>query len=83
MVEAEGAEELALAMRNIVDAVLEVVPFWMPDYPGYEPWQALNRIQLRFRHIVRLNSYARPAVLDAERLTLPVGDGVTPELVVA
>ena len=73
---ADGAEQLAVAARNILDAVLEVMPLWMIGFIGRKPWEALNAISLRYQHVIRTNSHSNPARVDGDRLTTTAGDGV-------
>jgi hypothetical protein len=73
--QAAGGDQLAHAAKNIVDAVYEVLPAWL--VPGDLPWRAFDRLAKRANHLHRTwNHLAKPALLNAERLTRPGGDGL-------
>lgn len=78
LAQAEGTEQLTVAARNMLDAVLEVLPHWLSPYPGQPAWQVLNAISLRYERVIRMNSHGGQAHLDIDRLTLKQGDGATP-----
>jgi hypothetical protein len=71
-----GSDQLAHAAENIVDTVYEVLPAWLR---GNDPaWKAFDRLHRRARHVHRTwNHLARPALLNAEGLTRPGGDGLS------
>jgi hypothetical protein len=71
-----GADQLAHAAKNVVDAVYEVLPPWL--VAGQPTWQAFERLSRRANHVHRTWSHlSRPALLNADRLTRPSGDGLT------
>lgn len=74
---AEGAQQLTIAARNIVDAVVEVLPNWLEgtNRPG---WEALNLISLRFHRVMDANAGTGAVQIDMDRLTLDEGDGIRP-----
>jgi hypothetical protein len=77
--EVRGAEQLTIAARNIVDAVLEVLPNWLEGHPSRRPWEALNLVALRYRAVIAANLSPGTVSIDADRLTLEAGDGVVPQ----
>jgi hypothetical protein len=76
--EVRGAEQLAIAARNILDAVLEVLPNWLESHPARRPSEALNLVALRYRAVIVGNSSSGTVSIDADRLTLEAGDGINP-----
>jgi hypothetical protein len=76
LTDSPGSDQLAHAAENIVDTVYEVLPPWLrPSDPAWKAFQRLNR---RAGHVHRTwNHLARPALLNAEGLTRPGGDGLT------
>jgi hypothetical protein len=75
LTQSSGGDQLAHAARNVVDAVYEVLPPWLVTN---EPtWRAFSRLLRRANHVHRTwNHLARPALLNAENLTRPGGDGL-------
>lgn len=76
LTQSAGGDQLAHAAKNIVDAVYEVLPPWLSA--NQPSWQAFDRLRRRANHVHRTwNHLARPALLNAENLTRPGGDGLT------
>ncbi len=74
--QSNGGDQLAHAAKNIVDTVYEVLPAWLQD--GRPTWRAFERLERRAFHVHRTwNHRSREALLDAENLTRPSGDGLT------
>ena len=74
--EVAGGDQLAHAAKNIVDSVYEVLPPWLE--PGKPTWRAFGRLERRAFHVHRTwNNLPTQALLDAENLTRPGGDGMT------
>lgn len=74
--QATGGDQLAHAAKNVVDAVYEVMPPWLT--PSQPTWQAFERLARRAEHVHRTwNHRPREALLNAQNLTRPGGDGLT------
>jgi hypothetical protein len=71
LTQTEGAEQLAIAARNIVDSVLELLPLWIED-ASTPAWESLHELSQRYTRLVTENRGDGRAVLrDVDRLTLP------------
>lgn len=71
-----GGDQLAHAAKNVIDAVYEVLPPWLAA--NQPTWRALEHLSRRANHLHRTwNHLSRPALLNADRLTRPGGDGLT------
>jgi hypothetical protein len=75
LTKADGAGQLSQAAHNVVDAVYEFLPAWLN--PKQPTWKALDGIRRRSHHVVKTwGRHRRPALINAERLTRPGGDGL-------
>jgi hypothetical protein len=75
LTEADGHRQLAHAAENIVDCVFEVLPPWLAA--SQRPDQAIERLSRRSRHVIQTwNRKPRAALIDAQHLTRPGGDGM-------
>jgi hypothetical protein len=76
LTKSDGAGQLAHAAHNMVDAVYEVLPAWVQT--GKATWRSLDGIRRRAHHVLRSwGRNRRPALINAENLTRPGGDGLT------
>jgi hypothetical protein len=76
--EVRGAEQLSIAARNIIDAALEVLPNWLEGRPARRPPEALDLVSQRYAALIAANGGAGGVAVDADRLTLEQGDGISP-----
>ena len=76
LTKSDGAGQLSHAGHNMVDAVYEVLPAWLQ--PRQATWRSFDRLRRRAHHVLRSwGRKKRPALINAERLTRPGGDGLT------
>ena len=76
--EVRGAEQLSIAARNIIDAALEVLPNWLEGRPARRSPEALDLVSHRYAALIAANGGAGGVAVDADRLTLEQGDGISP-----
>jgi hypothetical protein len=72
-----GAHQLRNAASDVLDAVYEIIPLWTAARPHEQTARAF--IALRDRHDKLAGEWRKAAGtprIDAQRLTLPVGDGL-------
>jgi hypothetical protein len=79
----DGAQQLTIVARNIVDGTMEVLPAWLGGSPGRPAWEALNAISLRYGAVLAANAGGGVVTIDADRLTRDEGDGITPATTVS
>ena len=75
LTQVRASEQLAHAASNIVDTVYEVIPLWLQS--GNNVADAFDRIERRSRHVRRAWNAPRAPLLNADKLTMPGGDGLS------
>lgn len=72
----DGAGQLSQAAHNVVDVVYEALPAWLETQKA--TWKSFDGLRRRSHHVLRSwGRNRRPALINAERLTRPGGDGLT------